>query len=288
MQQLVSIILPAYNAQVFLEETIQSVLSQTYPYWELIIVNDGSTDETTNIINTFASADKRIIPVHKPNSGVSDSRNSGRKYAKGELFFFLDSDDVWNPDNIEKKVKFLQSPLYDAVFSACLIINEKSETKNRFLKGSSNFTLNDLLLAKGNYTTAPSGIAVKKSVFNSISGFDVNLSNNADTDFFMQLLSVGKKIGYTNEVLWKYRVHEGNMSKNVTLLEKDILYLYRKAEKNNLFESIAFKRKCFSNIYMVLAGSWWHDGKNKIKGIVYVIRAFLCYPPILRKLLTKF
>lgn len=279
--QLVSIVIPAYNAARYLSETIVSVINQTYTNWELIVVNDGSKDETLSIAKSFANKDPRIHIIDKSNSGVSDSRNTGIKVAKGDVLFFLDADDVWNIDNITEKIKRLNEPSCHAVYSACEIIDEKSVSFSRFLSGSANLRLEDMLLSKGNYTTAPSGIAVKRNVLDKIGGFDTNLSNNADQDFFIRILATGFKIAYIPDTLWKYRMHGNSMSKNVALLEKDLLYVFNKAAKNNLFASSAFKRRCFANVYTVLAGSWWKNGNNKLKGILYLMKAFFTYPPSL-------
>lgn len=276
---LVSIILPAYNAERYITETIDSVLSQNYNNWELFIVNDGSTDTTKSIIDAYANKDERIVAIHKKNSGVSDSRNTGINQAKGEYIFFLDADDVWNSNNVSEKVNHFIAKKVDAVYSSCELINELSIPMNSFLKGTSDVTLSDILSSKGNYTTAPSGIAVTKQVLQKIEGFDINLSNNADQDFFIRILAAKFKIGFINETLWKYRIHEGNMSKNVKLLEKDILYVFNKAAKNNLFESFWFKQRCFSNIYLVLAASWLKNGKNTLRFFHYVLLALITYPP---------
>lgn len=279
--EMVSIIIPVYNAQSYIKETVDSVLKQTYFNFELVLVNDGSTDSTTEIIDEFAKRDKRIIVIHKKNSGVSSTRNEGISVAKGSTIFFLDADDIWNPNNVEHKVNYLNTKKTDAVFSACEMIDEKSVSFTTYLGGSENLTLKDMLSSKGNYTTAPSGIAIKKVVLDKIGGFDINLSNNADQDFFIRILAAGYKIGYIPDALWKYRIHSESMSKNVKLLERDILYVFNKANKNNLFHSFWFKQKCFSKIYLTLAGSWWKNGNNKIRALLFLIKAFMTYPPTL-------
>ncbi len=278
---LVSIVVPAYNAERYLQETISSVIKQKYTNWELLIVNDGSKDNTLSIAQTFASKEPRINIIDKSNSGVSDTRNTGVKNAKGEILFFLDADDVWNENNISDKVKRLNDPACDAVYSACEMIDEHSVSFSQYLQGSDNLKLEDMLLSKGNYTTAPSGIAVKKSVLHKIGGFDTNLSNNADQDFFIRILAAGFKISYIKETLWKYRMHSNSMSKNVALLEKDLLYVFNKASKNNLFSSSLFKRRCYANVYSILAGSWWMNGNNKLRGIYFLLKAVITYPPAL-------
>src|SRR5688572_1866005 len=93
-KKLVSVIIPAYNAGPFISETLESVLAQTYSNWEVIVVNDGSKDNTENILKQYSEKDPRISFISKTNSGVSDTRNKGIDKAKGEFIAFLDADDV--------------------------------------------------------------------------------------------------------------------------------------------------------------------------------------------------
>src|SRR5690606_10832622 len=104
MNGLVSIVMPCYNAEKYITETVNSVINQTYKNWELIIVNDGSTDNSLNMIKEFAANDNRISFIDKSNSGVSDSRNKGLEKAKGEYIAFLDADDTWELNNLEDKI----------------------------------------------------------------------------------------------------------------------------------------------------------------------------------------
>lgn len=287
MSKLVSIIIPCYNAEKYIAETIQSVINQTYKNWELIIVNDGSTDHSLNIIKEFAANDNRISLIDKPNSGVSDSRNKGLEKAKGEYIAFLDADDVWNSQYLEKQIANLQSNRFNISYTACQLINQNGEKLQKHLRGENNPQLNDFLLQKGNYITSPSGIVYKRECFNKVNGFDSNLSNNADQDILIQMLAKGNTIGYIDECLWNYRIHDNNMSKNIAVLERDLLYLFHKCDKQKLFTNIWFKRKCFSKMYYTLAGSWWKNGNNKSRGTYFIILSILNYPPIILKILKK-
>lgn len=101
---LVSVIIPAYNAEDYIAETLQSVLNQTYKNLEIIVIDDGSKDRTSSIVNEFANRDSRIILIPQANAGVVVSRNKGIQISKGELIAPLDSDDIWMPENLEKQV----------------------------------------------------------------------------------------------------------------------------------------------------------------------------------------
>lgn len=114
MNPLVSIIMPAYNAQRYIGEAIGSVLAQTYPEWELIIVNDGSTDRTTDIIQGYP--DPRIHVIHKTNGGIGSARNTALEHVKGEFICGLDADDILTPDSLLARVRiFQENPGVDMV-----------------------------------------------------------------------------------------------------------------------------------------------------------------------------
>ena len=105
--KLVSIITPLYNSERFVGQTIESVIAQTYPHWEMIIVNDGSTDKGADIVRSYAEKDKRIRLLEQPNSGCASARNHGLREAKGRYYCFLDSDDHWDPEFLEEQLRFM-------------------------------------------------------------------------------------------------------------------------------------------------------------------------------------
>ncbi|MGB3511557.1 MAG: glycosyltransferase family 2 protein, partial [Microcoleaceae cyanobacterium] len=102
---LVSVIIPAYNAEVFIERTLDSVLSQTYKNLEVLVIDDGSGDQTPEIVKSFAQKDPRVILLQQPNSGVAAARNLGIENSRGEFIAPIDADDIWYPENIEKQVQ---------------------------------------------------------------------------------------------------------------------------------------------------------------------------------------
>lgn len=288
MNQLVSIIIPCYNAEKYIIETIRSLINQTYSNWELIIVNDGSTDNSLAIIKEFAEKDKRISFIDKSNSGVSDSRNKGLEKSKGDFIAFLDADDIWKPEYLEKQITNLQQANQHTIsYTACQLINQNGEKLNYQIRGENNPQLDDFLIQKANYNTNPSGIVYKKECFEKVKGFDVNLSNNADQDILIQMLAKGNSIGYIDELLWDYRMHDNNMSKNISVLEKDTLYLFNKCVNQKLFTNFWFKQKCFSIMYLMLAGSWWKNGNNKLRGLYFILLAIINYPPQVVNVLKK-
>lgn len=112
MDELVSVIMPSYNTALYIKETIQSVLNQTYKNWELFIVDDCSTDDTDHVVQQFLD-DKRIHYLkNEVNSGAAISRNRALREAKGRWIAFLDSDDLWMPDKLEKQICFMEKIIF--------------------------------------------------------------------------------------------------------------------------------------------------------------------------------
>ena len=105
MSELISIIVPVYNTELYLEETIQSVLRQTYQNWELLMVDDGSTDDSASICKAFTKQDPRIHYLYKTNGGQASARNLGIKKSKGDWLAFLDSDDLWTEEKLSSQIE---------------------------------------------------------------------------------------------------------------------------------------------------------------------------------------
>lgn len=131
---LVSIIMPSWNTERFIAETIQSVLDQTYTNWELIIVDDCSSDNTDEVVASFK--DERIKYLHnKKNSGAALTRNKALREAKGEWIAFLDSDDLWMPEKLEHQIDFMNKNGYSLSFTEYEKIDEESKPLNIYVSG---------------------------------------------------------------------------------------------------------------------------------------------------------
>ena len=274
---MVSVIIPSFNREEYIDETIASVLNQTHRHLEVIVIDDGSTDAQKEKIEEWVKRDKRVSYFYQSNKGVASARNNGYYHAKGEFIAFLDSDDVWLSNNLSVKLDKFSSGDYGLVHSDALVINENGESSNEIISGNEGNLINKMLAWQGNQIPGPSSILVKREVLETVGGFDTNLSTSADQDFFFRV-AAKYKIGRVNKVTWHYRVHSSNMHKNISLMERDVLYVYRSAEKNKLFYSYWFKKYCFSSMYLVLSFSWAGDGKNISKGIYFAMRSFISCP----------
>lgn len=284
---LVSVIIPAYKAGQYIRETIQAVLEQTHTNLELIIVDDGSPDNQAEVIVPIVASDARVQYIKQKNGGVSSARNHGYRLSKGSFLAFLDADDIWLPDNLELKLaKFANDSDVGLVHSDMAIMDGHSQLTGATKSGKEGYILEDLLSWNGTCVPTPSSILVKREVVEKVGGFDLELSNAADQEFFFRVANA-YKIGRVPKVTWWYRVHDNNMHSNIPLMEKDALLAYQRAEENELFKSKAFRNECFANMYLIMGASWWGDGQSKSKGLKYILKAVLVYPATIGKLFKK-
>ena len=208
MSDLVSIIMPSYNTGHFIKETIESVLVQSYFNWELIIVDDCSTDNTDEIVNQFL-VDERIHYIKSDtNSGAAVSRNRALREAKGRWIAFLDSDDLWEPQKLEKQIAFMQSNGYHFSYTNYIEIDEKSVPNGKFITGPRRITKH------GMYNYCWMGcltVMYAADVVGLIQITDIKKNN----DYAMWLKVCKKAECYLlDETLAKYRKRDGSISNN--------------------------------------------------------------------------
>lgn len=265
--ELVSIIIPCYNAEQFLAQTLHSVFAQSFQNFEIIIVNDGSTDNSENIIHNIQ--DSRIIYIKKSNTGVSDSRNIGFQKSKGDYILFLDSDDILASDFIEKRVGLL-SQHQNIGFCSSLVIRldeNRNKIAGKLLRGVASDILQEILSYDSEIVTSPSNYLFRKSVLTKYSvSFRTDLSSSADRFFLVELSNYTKGgIIFSGGVLY-YRVHASSMSNNLTMnLINDNLLFQKKVLKLNFIPKKLRKEFCFKTNY-ILAGCSF-----KLKKIPYFI-----------------
>ena len=226
-EPLVSIIVPVYNAGLFLDSTIESVLAQTYKNWELILINDRSTDGSKFVAEDYLS-DKRIHWIDlKKNSGAATSRNAGIEIAKGRYIAFLDADDLWDKEKLAKQIAFMQEK--DCAFSF---------TGYEFATPSG--------VPNGKKVIVPETITYKQAlknttIFTSTVIFDteklpkdsINMPtiSSEDTATWWKVLKTIPKAYGINEVLTYYRRNAGSLSANKMVAIRRIWHLYRDVEK---------------------------------------------------------
>ncbi|MBI3591279.1 MAG: glycosyltransferase [Candidatus Melainabacteria bacterium] len=200
----VSIVIPTYNREHFISETIQSVLEQTYKDFEVVVVDDGSTDNTREKLEKFGN---RIKSIFQKNSERAIARNNGVKNSTGEYIAFLDSDDTWEKDKLEKQVEILDNKK-DIILAYCQCsrINkhgEKIKTAKRQLEGYSGEVFEKLLLR--NFIASPTPI-IRRKLYENTLGFETKHVPYEDWGFWLRYSLLGK-FYFLPEALARYRIH---------------------------------------------------------------------------------
>lgn len=226
----VSIILPTFNGEKYIEESINSILHQTYKNWELIIVNDASNDNTQDIINKFAEQSFKITVIQNDkNLRLPASLNIGFKKATGEYFTWTSDDNIYKENAIEKMVKYLdENQEIDLVSFNTDIINEKGETERQLNEIYEN--RNTLQLTQG--CNIGACFMYRKEIAQVVGLYDETMFYAEDYDFWCRIALKGK-IAYSDENLYKYRIHPNSLSstKVPQICEKirEIRHLYTQA-----------------------------------------------------------
>lgn len=233
MNNKVSVITASYNAGRFIEETIKSVLNQTYTDLELIIVDDCSTDNTEEIVNKYIKIDSRIkFYKLKENSGAAVVRNTALEKAEGRFIAFLDSDDLWDKEKLEKQINFMKSNNYGFSFSSYRLIKENGELLNKEVRVPKEVKYTDLLK---NTIIGCLTVIIDKDI---IGGFRMPLVRaGQDTATWLSILRDGNIAYGYNEVLASYRLVDGSISSNKLKALKRTWNTFRNIEKLNLFKS---------------------------------------------------
>lgn len=229
----VSVIMPVYNASDFLDESIQSVLNQTYRNIELILIDDNSTDNSLEICKKFEYIDRRVIVIYKPiNSGAGISRNDGLLKSSGRYIAFLDADDLWKHDKIEKQVNFLKQQKMAMTFSFYELIDINSHSLKTLVTAPKKLTYQKLL--KNNYVGNLTGIYDTKLIGK------IPISNIRKRQDWLLWLQILKKINYCEPVqenLASYRKIDNSLSsKKLNLVLYNYL-VYRKGLSFSVFKS---------------------------------------------------
>jgi glycosyltransferase involved in cell wall biosynthesis/peptidoglycan/xylan/chitin deacetylase (PgdA/CDA1 family) len=275
---LISVIIPAYNTERYIEETINSVLQQSYSNIEVIIVDDGSTDNTAGIIKRFLP-DTRIQYVHQKNSGVSNARNYGFKLSKGKYTAFLDADDLWHKDFLRRKAEILdKDETTGIVVSDGCAIDEKSIPLSIFYKGPEE---PKKIIELNCDSSLISSALIRRSIMEKTNGFDPQLSNAADKLFTIEAGLLAKMISIKGCPFY-YRLHVQNMHKDYNLMIRDYITLFNAFDKKNIYDNENHKKDCWSRMYKACAGECFRN-KEYLRGFIFLFKSFLKSPTFLLK-----
>ena len=211
---LVSIIIPTFNTGKYVKEAVDSAVNQTYKNKEIIVVDDGSTDNTREILDFYVRQEK-IKYIYQENKGLAGARNTGIKAAKGEFIAFLDSDDIFLPDKIEKQAEFLENHL-DCDICYCDIWHFYDDEPNKLMKlDYKYYSGNDVFknLLKKNFIN-PLTVVMRRSAVDKYGVFNEIFKRTEDWEYWVRLAWQGVKFCFLPEILAKYRMRKDSLSFN--------------------------------------------------------------------------
>lgn len=223
----VSVVVPAYNSMKYLPETISSLLAQNYEDFEVIIVNDGSTDNTQEWGTQIQ--DSRVVCISQENRGLSGARNTGIRHAKGKYIAFLDADDLWHPSKLKKQVQELDNSA-DAglVYSWVSYIDDQGRPTGKCLRNSATGMIWDILI-QHNIVECGSVAMVRRECFDKCGLFDEALKSAVeDWDMWLRI-ATQYPFAVVREALTYYRQHPGGASKDWASMERSYQVVIEKA-----------------------------------------------------------
>lgn len=246
--KLISIIIPAYNRELLIRETLDSVLKQSYSNWECLIIDDGSTDQTKQVVNEYVLRDKRFQYHFRPQNrkkGANACRNFGFELSKGEYIQWFDSDDLMHSEKLRLKVECLEK--HEVDFVVCEGIEYKDNIGNvihHWNEIQSGNVLLDHIIGKVNFHT--NGPLFKKDFLNNIVLFNESLQRKQEWEFYTRLLTLSIKYKALHIPLYYFRIHYNSINGR-----NDILTLKSRILSNKLVLNTAKKKLNNRDLFIV-------------------------------------
>lgn len=249
---MISVILPTYNGEKYIRESIDSILNQTYKNIELIIVNDCSVDSTYEILKDYEKKDKRIKIVNNTkNQGLPNSLNIGFAHAKGEFFTWTSDDNFYKSNALEEMMKTMLEKKADFVYAACNIINGKGTVIG---KGATNYIKN---LPKANCIWAC--FLYRRKVYDIIGNYNPDLRLMEDYDYWLRIYENNFKMEYLPHILYNYRKHQNSLT---ATRQNDILKMENRVRSRHL-KIFLFQKKDNFKV-------WIEDLYNMFEGLAFL------------------
>jgi glycosyltransferase involved in cell wall biosynthesis len=246
----VSVIVPAYNAMNYLPESLDSILAQTYLDFEVIIVNDGSTDNLSEWASELT--DSRVKLISQENRGLAGARNTGLNHAQGEYIAYLDADDLWDATKLAKQIEMLeQNPEVGLVYTWIDRIEQNGKSLGKRFKSNLSGNIWKKLLERN--VISPSSAMIRRCCFDRVGLFDENLKSFVeDWDMWLRIAAC-YPIKVLPEPLLQYRECPSSVSKNFQAMERSYHIVIEKAFTSASSELMFQKRKSYSRAYLHLA-----------------------------------
>ena len=265
---LVSVIIPAYNAEAFISETLKSVLAQTYQNIEVLVVDDGSQDRTSEIVESFAANDSRIKLLRQSNQGATVARNLAIEKSKGEFIAPIDADDIWYPQNLEKQVQCM----IKADSSVGLVYAWSAHIDERGLRmgGGRTSTLEGdvyLSLIQDNFVGNGSTPLIRRACFDKVGGYNYKLKEEnaegcADWDLYLRIAEC-YEFRVVSEFLVGYRQLDSSMSSNYQKMLKSYSLVMAEAQQRNPQLPASISQASRVNFYVYLSYQTRRQGNHR-------------------------
>lgn len=233
---MVSVIMPCYNMESYVADSIASVQRQTYPHWELLIVDDASTDGTVETVKKLAEQDEKIhFVVKNEHSGIADTRNQCIQMAQGRFLAFLDADDIWHPEKIETQLRFMSDRNVSFTYTTYDWIDEEGRTLNKFINTIGNLDYKSYLR---NTIIGCSTVMVDTDIVGQV--VVPNFRTSEDTATWLGILKKGHLAYAIDEPLVSYRIRRRSASSNKLKASADLWKVYRRHEKIPFFKALHY------------------------------------------------
>ena len=263
--ELVSIVMPAYNAGKYIADSIRSVIAQTCPDWELLVVDDGSSDDTGGIVKEFVARDPRIKYFFQENGRLGKARNTGLKNASGELIAFLDSDDLWLEAKLARQIQAMSENDADVVFSDAYVFNDPDTTDETRRFGSFNGRFSganmlDLLIRQNRIPVLT--VLLRRAALDRVGAFEEGKPYHGleDYDLWLRLAKAGFVFYGMTDALARYRKHSSAMTATPSnLFHPMLLIVQRHINESGLSERE--KQQRITGLYRELIAALIDEGK---------------------------
>lgn len=285
---LVSVLIPCYNCRNFIEETILSIISQTYQTIEIVVVDNSSTDGTKELLEQWITEQKyknlKVI-FAKNNSGIAGGRNQAFENSSGEYVIYLDADDLLMPECISENLKFLQAnPQVDVVVCDTEYFDNETGKIMRISSSNLKDPLKHLLLRDINVISSITSVFASRKIFEAVGKWDNNLWACEDWDYWLRLTKVAKML-HLPKVLNRYRQHQNQITKKIPIMVSQANLAFQKAKERGDFEYVdsrmpknKFYKICKCDLMLINSGNFFHHTYRWDIGFIYLLKAFITSP----------
>ncbi|MBN47224.1 MULTISPECIES: glycosyltransferase [unclassified Methylophaga] len=278
MEARISVVMTVYNGSTYLREAVESILNQTYKNYEFIIIDDGSIDNSSEIIKEYAQNDKRIKLISRPNKGIAETLNEGVTIASGKYIAIMDQDDISLSNRFENQVNFLdKNPDYVAVGTFPELIGPEGDRISCLFQitGHENID-NEHMKGKGG-AIMHSSVMIRKESLMKISGYKKEYNQAADFDMFLRLAEIGK-LENISEVCFLHRVHPDSAGNSARAQQQSNAFkaVFAACERRNIVKPKLTSKPNLKSITendMYLKWAWWaFNGKNFSTSMKYAMK----------------